>query len=80
MRSEAEFRAALRSFVQRQARDVAITDDTPLFAQRLLRSVHLPELILLLERLRSAPIDVERLQPRDFESIDVIVERFGAAS
>ncbi len=80
MRSEAEFRAALRSFVQRQARDVAITDDTPLFTQRLLRSVHLPELILLLERLRSEPIDVERLQPRDFESIDVIVERFGAAS
>jgi hypothetical protein len=78
MRSEADIRAALRTFVQRRAKDFPLTYDTALFAQRVLRSIHLPELILLLERLRGAPIDVERLQPRDFESIDTIVYRFGA--
>jgi hypothetical protein len=79
MRSEAELRAALRSFVDSRARGVAVNDATPLFGRRVLRSVHVPELILLLERLRGAPIDVERLQPGDLDSIDVMVERFGVA-
>jgi hypothetical protein len=79
MRSEAEIRAELRSFVQLRARNLPVTDRTPLFAQRALRSVHVPELLLLLERLRGAPIDIERLQPGDLHSIDVMVERFGAA-
>ena len=78
MRSEAEIRAELRSFVRYRARGLPVTDTTPLFTHRVLRSVHLPELILLLERLRGAPIDVERLQPGDLHSIEVIVERFGA--
>jgi hypothetical protein len=77
MRSETELRVELRGFVQRRANGAAVTDQTPLFGQRLLRSVHVPELILLLERLRGAPIDVERLQPGDFESIDIMVDRFG---
>jgi hypothetical protein len=77
MRSEAEIRAALRSFVQRQAKGVPVTDQTPLFTQRVLRSVHLPELILMLERLRGAPVDVECLRQGDFDSIDAIVNRFG---
>jgi hypothetical protein len=76
MRSEAEIRAALRTFVQRQARGTPVTDQTPLFSQRVLRSVHLPELILLLERLRGVPIDVERLRQGDFDTIDAIVSRF----
>lgn len=80
MHSDAEIRTALRDFVQRRAKDFPLTDGTALFEQRVLRSVHLPELILLLERLRGAPIDVERLRPRDFQSIDVIVQRFGATS
>ena len=78
MRSEAEIRAALRSFVERRAKGVPVTDQTPLFTQRLLRSVHLPELILLLERLTGAPIDVECLRRGDFDSIDTIVRRFGS--
>jgi hypothetical protein len=79
MRSEAEIREELRAFVQRRAKGRPVTDRTSLFTQRLLRSVHVPELILLLERLRGAPIDVERLQQGDLDSIDVIVERFGVA-
>jgi hypothetical protein len=80
MRSEAEFRAELRFFVQRRVNSYEVSDGTPLFSQRLLRSVHLPELVLLLERLRGAPVDVEHLRQGDLDSIDVMVERFGRAT
>ncbi|MBV1855900.1 hypothetical protein [Catellatospora tritici] len=77
MRSDTEIRAELRMFVRRYAGDVAITDETPLFTLRVLRSVHLPELIILLERLRGAPIDVEQLRMGDFDGIDAMLARFG---
>jgi hypothetical protein len=70
-------RTELRAWVRGKARGMEVTDGTPLFEQRILRSVHLPELLLLLERLRGAPIDLERLWPGDFHSIDVMVRRFG---
>jgi len=80
MRSEAAIRAAVRAFVLHKADGLCVSDDTPLFKMRILRSIHLPELIILLERLRGAPIDVERLAHGDFDSIETIVERFGTAS
>jgi len=61
MRSEAEIRAELRSFVQLRARNLPVTDRTPLFAHRALRSVHVPELLLLLERLRGAGLRLAAL-------------------
>lgn len=79
MRSEQKIRADLRSWVLTKAgdRDVAaITDQTPLFEERYLRSVHLPELLLLLERLSGTPIDVEDINPGDFRDIDSMVLRF----
>lgn len=80
MRSDADLRTAVRVFVAQRSQNLPIDDDTPLFTLRILRSVHLPELIILLERLRGAPIDVERLAQGDFESIDTIVRRFGTPS
>jgi len=68
--------AELRGWVHAKAGDPGITDRTPLFAERHLRSVQLPELLLLLERLRGARIDVERLEPGDFHSIATIADRF----
>lgn len=79
MRSESEIRSAVRAFVVQRAQGLVVDDDTPLLKQRVLRSIHLPELIILLERMRGAPIDVERLGHGDFDSIDAIVERFGTA-
>lgn len=76
MRSESEIRSAVRAFVRQRSPGLPIHDDTPLLRQRVLRSIHLPELIILLERLRGAPVDVERLAHGDFDSIDAIVERF----
>ena len=79
MRSEREIREALHSWVLSKAKDLdssALTDKTPLFEQRLLRSLHLPELLLFLERLRGEPIDVDDLRPGDFRDIDTLVLRF----
>ncbi len=80
MRSEQEIREILRSWVLTKAKDrgsAALTDTTPLFEERRLRSLHVPELLLLLERLRGAPIDVEDLRPGDLRDIDTLVLRFG---
>ncbi|WP_269858548.1 acyl carrier protein [Streptomyces sp. RPT161] len=79
MRSEQEIRDSLRSWVLAKAADrdgATITDQTALFEERYLRSVHLPELLLLLERLSGTPIDVEDLNPGDFRDIDSMVLRF----
>lgn len=80
MRSEPEFRQALREWIRSKARDLdpaALTDTTPLFEQRHLRSLHVPELLLFLERLRGEPIDVEDLAAGDFRDIDTLMARFG---
>ncbi|HEX2313486.1 MAG TPA: hypothetical protein VHJ17_07140 [Thermomonospora sp.] len=81
MRSDEEVLAELRGWVLGKARDLdetALTGRTPLFEERHLRSVHLPELLLLLERLTGAPIDVEDLRPGDFRDLDTIMARFHA--
>jgi hypothetical protein len=53
-----------------------LSDQTPIFEARYLRSLHLPELILLIERLSGAPIDVEDFTAGDFRDIDTIVAQF----
>jgi hypothetical protein len=76
---DAAVRQALRNWILSKAEDLgpaSLTDSTPLFAERHLRSVHLPELILFLERLRGRPIDVEEFAEGDFRDIDTLVARF----
>ncbi len=71
--------AALREWVAGKVRDLPpreVTDDLPLLEGRHLTSLHIPELILLLERLSGQAIDVERLQPGDFRDIRTIAGRF----
>lgn len=75
----ASARAALRSFVleNNPGMDVeALRDDTPLIKDRLVTSLHLVDMLLLLESLRQAPIDVRRMSPASFGSIDSIVRTF----
>lgn len=81
MISEQEAKDAIRSWAIRRAKSSEpdqIDETTPLFADRHLTSVHVPELLLLLERLRGEPIDPEGLGPGDFRDIDTIVRRFCA--
>jgi hypothetical protein len=69
----------LRGWVAGKARDLppgGLTDDLPLLAGRHLTSLHLPELILVLERLRGAAIDAELLRAGDFRDIRSIAARF----
>ncbi|MBO0852328.1 MAG: hypothetical protein J2P18_01010 [Nocardia sp.] len=76
---EATIRATLREWVLGRAGDLPadeLTDSTPLLERRYIRSIHVPELLLLLERLRGASIDVETLRPGDFRDIDTLVDRF----
>ncbi|MEW1866507.1 hypothetical protein OG896_28495 [Streptomyces sp. NBC_00669] len=79
MLSESDFRAELRAWVSEKS-GVKVTDHSPIFADRTLRSVHIPELLLLMERLRGTPIEVEDLRPTDFRDIDTLVTRFGTRS
>ncbi|MFC8564864.1 hypothetical protein ACFUIW_03695 [Streptomyces sp. NPDC057245] len=69
----------LRSWVASKARDLpaeGLTDDLPLLEGRHLTSLHIPQLILLLERLRKAPVDVEELNAGDFRDIATIGAKF----
>jgi hypothetical protein len=72
----------LRAWVAGKAKDLpaeGLTDDLPLLEGRHLTSLHIPELILVLERLRGEAIDVERLQAGDFRDVRTIAARFLAA-
>jgi len=82
MHSESKMRQTLREWVLGKAEDLdptALTGTTPLFEERHLRSLHVPELLLLLERLRGEPVDVDELRAWDFRDIDTLVARFGPA-
>lgn len=71
--------AELRAWVAGKARDLppeGLTDDLPLLEGRHLTSLHVPELILLLERLRGRAIDVHRLRPGDFRDVATLADRF----
>jgi hypothetical protein len=69
-------RVALRAFVLARnpgLEPAALRDDTPLLAERLVTSLHLVDMLLLLEELRRSPVDVRRMTPACFRSIDAIV-------
>jgi hypothetical protein len=69
----------LRDWVAAKAKNLpeeGLTDDTPLLEGRHLTSLHIPELLLLVERLRHSPVDVDSLRPGDFHSIRTIATRF----
>jgi hypothetical protein len=79
MSSDSPALAQLRDWVASRARDLppgGLTDDLPLLAGRHLTSLHIPELILVLERLRGEAVDVDALQPGDFQDIRSISARF----
>jgi hypothetical protein len=89
-RTDLDPRTALRAWVRAKATaDAAPADAAPagddldgvaLFQRRLLTSLHLPELILLIERLRGAPVDVGSMGAEHVASIDAIVAEFFAAA
>jgi len=84
MKTQAEIRATLRDWVVRTNGKITaaeVLDDTPILERRIVKSLDIMDLILFLEELSGRPIDVEKLKPGVFRSIDAIWENFfeGAA-
>jgi hypothetical protein len=72
-------RVALRDWVVRCTGRIGaadLRDDTPLLTEGILTSIDVMELLLELERLRGAPVDVRRIEPGSFHSIDAIVAQW----
>jgi hypothetical protein len=82
--TDADPRAQLVEWVLERGKGLTrgtLAGDTPLLERRHLTSLQLPELLLFLEALRDAPIDVTKLCAGDLRDIDTICERYlGAAS
>jgi hypothetical protein len=69
----------LRTWIAGKAKGLppeGLADDLPLLEGRHLTSLHIPELILLLERLRGRAIDVQGLRAGDFRDVSTIAARF----
>jgi hypothetical protein len=54
----------------------SVTETTPLLSERLINSMHVTELLLVLEELRGEPVDVQKLGPGVFKDIQTIVQTF----
>jgi hypothetical protein len=79
MRSESEIRAALRAWIVRASGKVEaeeLTDATPIVERRILSSLQVPELLLYIETLRGAPVDVQQLRPGALGDIDAMYRVF----
>lgn len=53
-----------------------LRDDTPLLERRILTSLQLADLLLFLEELRGAPVDIERLSGASLRDLDSMVKAF----
>ena len=82
MISESDTKKALREWVLSVNPKVApeqLSHETPLLESRILRSIHVMELILLIEKLKGSRFNIKGLKPGSFKSIDAIWTHFFAA-
>ena len=66
-----DVRSALRAWVADRNPGLdpgTLTDQTPLISTRLVTSLHVVELLLLIEELRAAPVDPRSLAPGAFRA------------
>lgn len=70
--------AELRSWVAERDRrpELPLADETPLFVDRRLTSLDLPELILMLEEWAQRTISVTEVAPESFATIAAIEKTF----
>lgn len=79
MNNGVQIRQALRDWIVANSGKVVpeeLTGATPIIERRIISSVQVMDLILFLEQLGGKPIDVERLEPGAFHSIEAIVRGF----
>jgi hypothetical protein len=78
MKSESAIRSELRRWILSNGGGDAkgFDDQTPIFRDGILKSVHIMDLILLVEELSGRSLEIEELNPRSFGSIDAIYDTF----
>lgn len=72
-------RETLRSWITERSRKSLpspLLDDTALIEQGILSSVQVMDVILLIERMRNRPVEVDELKPGSFRDINSIVRTF----
>lgn len=78
-RSETEVKAALRRWVTERASRVpaeGVHDDTPLLASRLISSLHVMDMLLLIEEISGKRVQPEQISPGAFANINDIYGTF----
>ncbi len=82
MTATTDGRERLRAWIAQTAKVTtdAVTDDAKIFGSGLLKSLHLMDLILLIEDIRGASVDPNAIGPGSFTNLDVICETFLAKS
>jgi acyl carrier protein len=55
-----------------------ITEETPIVEQRILSSLQVVSLLLHIEQMRGAPIEISSLRPGMFHSLSAIYQHFFA--
>lgn len=78
--NEAEIRKQVRDWIYGRAKDkpARLEDTTPILEEGILSSLDVVELVLFLENLRGAEVDVDALQPESFRDVDSIWKTFFA--
>jgi hypothetical protein len=74
-----EARARLREWIVRTSGRVTaeeLSDDLPLLEQRIITSLQITDLILFLEELRQAPVDVTRLNGAALRDVNALCRSF----
>jgi hypothetical protein len=72
-------REEVRRWVLQHAKNITeaeLSDTTPLLEARHITSLLVPDLLLLLESLREAPIDLASLKAGDLKDLRTIYSRF----
>ncbi len=75
--SDIRIKEQLRQWVlKKQNNAIPVDYNTALLKERVINSVHLMDLILLIEHLSQAPLEVNKIKPQSFTSIDTIYATF----
>lgn len=72
-------KARLRAWILEHGKRIdaaELRDDTPLLERRILTSLQLADLLLFLEELRGAPVDLEGLSGASFRDLGSMVKAF----
>lgn len=79
MNNQDTLRQSIRSWVEATSDSLGpgqLADDQPIFGHGGLTSLHVMDLLLLIEALSGQEIDVEQLEIGALRSLDAIIENF----